>query len=97
LELSNLETKRLEEAYAQSMKTDEKLSKEEKYLYYGGYDPFTITATHILNNKAGVDWASYSHTAVPVAVFAIGQGSEKFNGYYDNTDIPKKIKESGKL
>ena len=31
-----------------------KASKEEEMLLYGGYEPFTVTLTHILNNKAGI-------------------------------------------
>ena len=66
-------------------------------LYYGGYDPFTVTVTHILNNKAGIDWTTYSHTGIPVPVFAMGQCQELFNGYYDNTDVAKKIMEAAQL
>ncbi|WP_456325699.1 alkaline phosphatase, partial [Desulfonauticus submarinus] len=61
------------------------------YLLYGGYDPLTVTITHILNNKAGIGWTSYKHTAVPVPTSAIGVNADTFNGYYDNTDIAKKI------
>jgi alkaline phosphatase len=64
---------------------------EETSIRYGYYDPFTVTCTHILANKAGVDWTSYSHTGVPVPVMAMGQGQYEFSGYYDNTDIAKKI------
>jgi len=60
---------------------------------YGGYNPIAVTTTDILNQRAGIGWNSYSHTALPVPVFAIGVGHEMFNGYYDNTDIPKKIAE----
>lgn len=58
---------------------------------FGGYDPYTTTCVQILNAKAGVDFTSYKHTAVPVPVFAYGVNDQLFNGYYDNTDIPKKI------
>jgi alkaline phosphatase len=70
---------------------------EELAVIYGYYDPFTVTITHILNNKAGIDWTSYSHTGVPVPVFALGQGQHIFNGYYDNTDIAKYIIGLGEL
>lgn len=39
----------------------------------------------------GISWATGAHTALPVPVFAIGVGAEKFAGYYDNTEIAKKI------
>ncbi|MDQ7032439.1 MAG: alkaline phosphatase, partial [Desulfonauticus sp.] len=63
----------------------------QTYLLYGGYDPLTVTITHLLNNKAGIGWTSYKHTGVPVPTSAIGVGANLFNGYYDNTDIAKKI------
>lgn len=49
------------------------------------------TAMGLLNKKAGIGWTTYHHTGIPVPVSAIGVGSGNFNGYYDNTDIPKKI------
>ena len=64
---------------------------QEQYVLYGTYNPFSVTVTHILNNKAGVDFTSYSHTGLPVAVFADGTGAEDFGGYYDNTDIYNKL------
>ena len=90
LKLSEYETKRLKEAYLFA-KGDKsvKISDEEKHLFYGGYDPITVTTTHIIDNKAGVEWASYSHTALPVPVYSMGNGSEQMEGYFDNTDIPK--------
>ncbi len=47
--------------------------------------------THLLNNKSGINFASYSHTGLPAAVFASGVGAEKFVGSYDNTDIYSKM------
>ncbi len=38
-----------------------------------------------------IDWANGGHTGVPVPVFAYGPHAEEFMGWYDNTDIPKKI------
>jgi alkaline phosphatase len=92
IKLSTYETNLLRQAFKKSMGGELKsLPKEVVQLRYGYYDPFTVTITHILANKAGINYASYSHTAVPVPVFAKGQGAALFNGYYDNTDIPKKI------
>lgn len=91
LALSTYETGLLSNAFTKSMGGSLSLLPEELKLYYGTYDPFTVTVTHILNNKAGIDWTTYAHTAVPVPVFAIGQGQYEFSGYYDNTDLAKKI------
>jgi alkaline phosphatase len=89
--LTPRETRLLEEAFAASMTGQGKADKEETYLVYGGYEPLSVTLTHILNQKAGIGWTSYSHTGVPVPVFAKGVGQALFRGYYDNTDIAKKI------
>jgi Alkaline phosphatase len=90
--LTDFELETLEDAFQMSMKGKEIRPKDEQtYLLYGGYEPFTVTMTHILNQKAGIAWTSYSHTAVPVPVSAIGVGYGAFNGYYDNTDVAKKM------
>ncbi len=92
-ELSDFEVKMLKDAYTKS--ATKNLDKRDTYLNaYGGYDPFTTTCTNILNNKSGIEFASYSHTAVPVMVFAGGANANIFSGYYDNTDIAKKIIQS---
>ena len=63
----------------------------EARLLYSGYEPLTVTLTHLLNNKAGIGWASYVHTGGLVPVYAYGAGAEAFGGSYDNTDIFKKL------
>ena len=71
---------------------EEELNQEEDVLY-GSYEPLTVTITHILNNKSGISFTSYSHTGLPVEVFAQGNGAELFGGYYDNTEIYHKMAE----
>jgi len=91
--LSDLETRQLKEAFRQSMMNrQERASDDQAFLLYGGYEPFSVTLTHILNQRAGLAWTSYAHTGVPVQTFALGAGQEQFNGYYDNTDIFRKMK-----
>lgn len=89
MKLSPYELKRLQEAFDKSVYDKSSMSREERYLYYGGYDPFTVTITHLLNNKAGIDWSTFSHTALPTPVYAIGVGSDQLDGFIDNTDIPR--------
>ncbi|MDA3884934.1 MAG: alkaline phosphatase [Candidatus Delongbacteria bacterium] len=91
LELIEYETNLLKNAYDYSMTGESKMDKYEAYKLYGGGDPFTNIVVKTLNTKAGIGWPTFGHTAYPVPVFAIGQGCEDFVGYYDNTDIPKKI------
>lgn len=94
LVLSELEYKKLYDSFTESMKAPKDRSKtEENKLLYGSYNPLSVTLTHILNSKAGIGWTSYAHTGTPVPVFAIGNGSNAFNGSYDNTDIFKKLTE----
>jgi len=98
LALSAYEEDQLKQAFDDSMDPDFVRDSEEKYLKYGPYyDPFTVTVTHILNQKAGISWTSYSHTGVPVPVYAIGAGANSFTGSYDNTDVAKKIIAAGTL
>lgn len=87
------ELENLKQAFAMSMKDkDARPSKEETYyLAYGTYEPLTVTLTHILNQKAGIGWTTFSHSGLPTPVSAIGVGHAKFGGNYDNTDIFKKI------
>ncbi|MCC8166941.1 MAG: alkaline phosphatase [Planctomycetes bacterium] len=61
------------------------------YKDYGSYEPLTVALTHVLNNKAGIAWTTFSHSGLPTPVSAIGVGAENFMGHYDNTDIFKKM------
>ncbi|MBN1669399.1 MAG: alkaline phosphatase [Kiritimatiellae bacterium] len=90
--LADFQLAALQDAFKQSMSGERVRSPEDHtYILYGGYEPFTVTLTHILNQKAGVTWGSYGHTASPLPVSAVGAGHELFNGYYHNTDVAKKI------
>lgn len=92
LVLTEYEIERLSTAYELAMTDyDSDTYTQEQYVLYGTYNPFSVTVTHILNNKSGIDFTSYSHTGLPVAVFAEGVGSEEFGGYYDNTEIYEKM------
>ncbi len=95
--LSAYEKKLLEDAYDKSMAKEKHVRlkvndfSEQDELLYGTYNPISVTLTHMLNNKAGIAWTSYAHTGAPVEVHAIGKDSDFFNGFYDNTEVPKKI------
>ena len=85
LVLTEYELNKVKAAYEETLKPAEKRATgEEATILYGGYEPLTVTLTHILNNKAGIGWTSYSHTGLPVPIYAIGAGAEEFNGFYDN-------------
>ena len=82
---------RIKAAYDKTMSSTSKERNQDEYVMYGSYEPLTVTITNILNNKSGIAFTSYSHTGLPVPVFAKGIGSQEFAGYYDNTDIYKKL------
>ena len=83
---------RLSDALEASMVEPGKRGKDPRsYILYGPYEPFSVTVTHILNQKAGIGWTTYAHTGVAVPVFAQGVGGELFSGCYDNTEVAKKI------
>lgn len=93
LEMTQYEYDQLKAAYDTTMaRTGEKEEfGQEEYVQYGSYEPLTVTITHILNNKSGVNFGSYAHTGLPVEVLTMGVGAEEFDGYYDNTDIYNKL------
>ena len=91
-ELTAYEKNRLAQALAFSMIDPKKRpADEETTLAYGPYEPFSVTVTHLLNQRAGIGWTTYAHTGVAVPVYAQGTGSAVFDGYYDNTDVAKKM------
>ena len=92
LVLTPYELELLETAYEKSVNgTETGYDSQQEYVMYGTYEPLSVTITHILNNKSGVSFTSYSHTGLPVPVLAEGVNAEMFNGYYDNTDIYNKL------
>jgi alkaline phosphatase len=98
LVLTDYEVEELQKAYeltlAGGFGTDadgNSLQTQSEYVTYGTYTPFSVTVTHLLNNKSGINFASYSHTGLPAAVFASGVGEDAFAGSYDNTDIYLKM------
>lgn len=93
-ELNAYQKEKLEDAFDKSMCGTNNNSTDENKLLYGSYEPIIVTITHILNERASIGWTSYSHTGVPVPVFAIGSDAERFAGFYDNTDIAKQMARS---
>ena len=92
LVLTEYEMEQLRAAYEKSVNgTAASEYEQEEYVLYGTYEPLSVTITHIINNKSGISFTSYSHTGLPVAVLAEGVGAESFSGYYDNTRIYEKM------
>ena len=82
----------LQDAFNSTMLAkDARAQDDAAYVSYGGYEPLTVKLTTMIAKKAGIGWSSYSHSGHPTQTAAIGVGSELFNGYYDQTDIYKKM------
>ena len=86
LSLTATDVESLRKAWNVAMGTQE-IDKAEASLLYGGYNPFSMAVSHIMNNKAGLSYTSYAHTGLQIPVYAYGVGAEKFSGLYDNTGI----------
>ena len=95
--MSPLQFQKLQTAFDHYKNGSGAMSEEEFTMLYSYHNPISITITRILNNKAGIGWTTWYHTAAPVPVYVIGAGASKFNGAYDNTDIFIKLREITKL
>ena len=93
-DLTEYEIGLLEDAFDKAMAGSRVRPRREDRLLYGTYNPLSVALTHLLNRKSGLSWTSFSHTALPVPVFAFGAGSQNFSGYYENTEVARKIAEA---
>lgn len=93
LVMTEYEYEQLKTAYETTMSRtgEEEEFGQGEYVLYGSYEPLTVTITHILNNKSGINFGSYAHTGLPVEVLAMGVGQDEFDGYFDNTEIYTKL------
>ncbi len=92
LVLNDYEMVKLRDALKQTMETAKGSQVGPDYLLYGYMsEPLTVTCNHILENKAGISFTTYSHSGLAVPVYAIGAGYQLFYGAYDDTDIFKKL------
>ncbi|MDD2278010.1 MAG: alkaline phosphatase [Bacteroidales bacterium] len=90
-DLNEEQNKMLKKAFEQTQAAKSSNDKKMVRREYGNHEPIAATAIEILNQMAGIGWSSFSHTASPVPVYALGVGQEKFCGQMDNTDVPKRI------
>jgi len=84
----------LEDAFDKQFNGTSSKPTEQDYILYGSRKPLSVTLTHIINHRAGLSWSSYAHTAIPVPVRAIGNGQQRFSGYYQNTEIALRLAET---
>ncbi len=43
------------------------------------------------SERARIGWTSWAHTGQPVITYAVGPGEEMFEGFFDNTDIARRM------
>ena len=87
ISLNDNQQQRLQAAFNALKKNSD---KGEKSLY-ASLNSLATTARDIINEAALIGWVSGGHSNGYVPLFAIGAGSEIFNGKYDNTEIPQRI------
>ena len=83
-----------EEALKQKFEdTFEKRNSEDQETLYASFNAFSVAVFDIINNAAGTRFTTTGHSGNPVPVFAVGVGSDKFQGVNNNVDLPKKLRE----
>ena len=93
LKLNQRDSVRIEIVYGSKFKGETiSADKIEKY-DIRKRETLASIAIKIISEKSGTGWTTRDHSGIAVPVRAVGVGSEKFAGFYDNTDIPKYILE----
>ena len=69
------------------------LSQQKQSRWEAGKSKKVQKAIDKINKDAKIGWTTGAHSDANVPVFAVGVGAELFSGWYDNTDIVKKIYE----
>lgn len=92
LPISWEQEKKLRDEYESSF-VKNKVAFEESM--YSKNEPIAARAKEIMDQIAMIGWTSGGHSAGYVPVFAIGAGSQLFNGKMDNIEIPKRIAKAG--
>lgn len=90
--LTKKETDKLQNSYDNFLK-----KQTNENLTYGKANEIATTWLEIFDTRAGIGWTSHSHTGIPVPVRVMGINHGNFDGFYDNTDISKKLAEIMKI
>jgi len=80
--------KLLRDVYEETLAKNKDLTESN---LYSENSLLAAKAKQVLNDIARIGWATSSHSAGYVPVFAIGVGAELFTHKMDNTEIPAKI------
>lgn len=60
-------------------------------------DNAALAINTVISDRANIGWTSTNHTGADIPVYAYGPQADKFSGFLDNTDLPKKMAEAMKL
>ena len=85
--------KKLRDEYEKSFVKDKVVFEES---LYSKSEPMAARAKEVMDEIAMISWASGSHSAGYVPVFAIGASSQLFGGKIDNIEIPQRIAKAAK-
>src|SRR5690606_623978 len=88
IKVSEDDNEDLHEAYKKSF--IEHKNETSKSLYATN-DKIASLAIKALNKASSISWASGSHSAAYIPVYAIGVGAEQFHQKMDNVDIPRTV------
>ncbi|HYR28216.1 MAG TPA: alkaline phosphatase [Thermoanaerobaculia bacterium] len=66
-------------------------SKDTLVIVTSDHETGGMRVTETKSGRFRVEWSTTDHTAVSVPVFAFGPGSAGFAGFYDNTDVGKRL------
>lgn len=83
VEVTKEEDAKLQEAYKKMLKG----KGDDLKTMYKNINRLSSKAVGLLNQKSKLGWTSYSHTASPVPIYAIGVGAERFTGWRDNSEV----------
>ncbi len=87
-DLNGRELKQLKSAMSVEDRNQElEVARQTNYGY--AYTPTMIAVAHLVSERARISWTSYVHTSSVIVLSAIGVQAEAFNGFQDNTDVPK--------
>jgi alkaline phosphatase len=87
--VSDAQNKTLQDAFSHVFKTHD---GEDTKTLYANYNEFVTAVFKTFDHYTGFGWTTNSHSGNFAPVFAIGAGSEIFNGVNNNTDLPNKIR-----
>lgn len=88
IKLSWPQERRLRDEFEQSFVRNKVAYAQSEY---ARSEPMAAIAREIMSEVAQIDWTTGGHSAGFVPVFAIGAGSQNFQGKLNNIEIPERI------